>query len=55
MVAGFTTDSHPSCNDHYSCDFAGRPRTVETLGGVVAADHGDCSEIGAVMLKVMPL
>ena len=53
MVAGFTTDSQPSCNDHYSCDFAGRPRTVESLGGVVAADHGDCSEIGAGMLKVV--
>lgn len=46
------SQSQSPCNDHYSCDYAGRPRNVETLGGVVAADHGDCSEIGADVLKV---
>lgn len=30
----------------YSHDYAGRPRSVRSAGGVVAADHGRCSEIG---------
>ena len=29
-----------------SHDYAGRPRSVRSAGGVVAADHGRCSEIG---------
>lgn len=30
----------------YTHDYAGRPRSVRSAGGVVAADHGRCSEIG---------
>ena len=27
-------------------DYRGRPRAVSSAGGVVAADHGRCSDIG---------
>lgn len=32
-------------------DYRGRPRSVRAAGGVVAADHGRCSEIGAAALR----
>ena len=32
-------------------DYRGRPRTVTSADGVVAADHGRCSDIGAEMLR----
>ncbi|EFN58127.1 hypothetical protein CHLNCDRAFT_141866 [Chlorella variabilis] len=32
-------------------DFRGRPRSVAARGGVVAADHGRCSDIGAEVLR----
>ena len=32
-------------------DYRGRPRSLSVRGGVVAADHGRCSEVGAAVLQ----
>lgn len=34
-----------------SHDYRGRPRSVRSAVGMVAADHGRCSEIGAAALR----
>jgi len=39
------------CQDPFACDYSSRPRYIESTGGIVAADHGSCSEIGANVLK----
>ncbi|GAX84299.1 hypothetical protein CEUSTIGMA_g11721.t1 [Chlamydomonas eustigma] len=39
-----------TCKTAFDCDFSGRPRKIQTKGGLVVADHGVCSEIGAQAL-----
>lgn len=35
-----------------ACDFAGRPRELSVSGkGIIATDHGTCSEVGAQVLR----
>lgn len=51
-LAGDTVAPEGSISSDFGAqhDYRGRPRSVSSQHGVVAADHGRCSDIGAAML-----